>query len=278
MYHAPAPRPAPPPYRPPPSFRPSCHSSPVCGPRLAAPPPPPLPPKQLQLEAAAPLLTEAALVRSLAARLQQNLGHLEHGPHTVLLPGGRLPRPGRGRVVVHGLATAPRLEAVRQLVRGHGEEEWVARYLVSAVQVLYTLCPGLQCSVVLAADHLLLRCCLRGNEDSEDTEASEDSLHCHHPGLALAQLDMDTRTAAPEHTELVAGICGLRVTAGDILRVVAASAQLLSALVKKVNRILARRAALRRLDYLITQCTKVTICMANNEKRSFFTRYHIQTQ
>ena len=51
----------------------------------------------------------------------------------------------------------------------------------------------------------------------------------------------------------MAGIRGLHVVAGDILRVVAASAQLLSALVKKVNRILARRAALRRLDYLITQ-------------------------
>ena len=49
----------------------------------------------------------------------------------------------------------------------------------------------------------------------------------------------------------MAGIRGLHVVAGDILRVVAASAQLLSALVKKVNRILARRAALRRLDYLI---------------------------
>ena len=178
-------------------------------------------------------------------------------------------------MVVRGLSTTPRLEAVRQLVRGYGEEEWVARYLVSAVQVLYTLCPGLQCSVVLAADQLLLRCCLRGSEESEDTE---DSLHRQHPGLALAQLDMDTLTAAPEHAELVAGIRGLHVAAGDILRVVAASAQLLSALVKKVNRILARRAALRRLDYLITQCTKVTICMANNEKRSFFTRYHIQTQ
>ena len=114
-----------------------------------------------------------------AARLQRNLGHLEHGPHT----GGWGPRPGR---------------------------------------------------------------------EAEDT--------------------------LTEHAELVAGIRGLHVVAGDILRVVAASAQLLSALVKKVNRILARRAALRRLDYLITQCTKVTICMANNEKRSFFTRYHIQTQ
>ena len=117
-----------------------------------------------------------------AARLQRNLGHLEHGPHT----GGWGPRPGR--------------------------------------------------------------------------EAE------------------DTLTEHARHAELVAGIRGLHVVAGDILRVVAASAQLLSALVKKVNRILARRAALRRLDYLITQCTKVTICMANNEKRSFFTRYHIQTQ
>ena len=77
--------------------------------------------------------------------------------------------------------------------------------------------PSLQCSV----DQLL-----QGGEDSED------SLHRQHPGLALAQLDMDTRTAAPEHTELVAGLRGLHMAAGDILRVVAASAQLLSALVK----------------------------------------------
>ena len=93
-------------------------------------------------------------------------------------------------MMVRDLATAPRLEAVRQLVRGRGEEEWVAVYLVSAVQVLYTLCPSLQCSV-LAGDQLLLRCCLRGGEDTED------SLHRQHPGLGLAQLDMDTLTAAP---------------------------------------------------------------------------------
>ena len=49
----------------------------------------------------------------------------------------------------------------------------------------------------------------------------------------------------------MAGMRGLHVAAGDIPRL-AASAQLL-ALVKKVNLILARRAALRRLDYLITQ-------------------------
>ena len=35
--------------------------------------------------------------------------------------------PGRGHVVVRGLSTAPRLEAVRQLVRGYGEEERVAQ-------------------------------------------------------------------------------------------------------------------------------------------------------
>ena len=44
----------------------------------------------------------------------------------------------------------------------------------------------------------------------------------------------------------MAGMRGLHVASGDILRVVAASAQLL-ALVKKVNLILARRAALRRM-------------------------------
>ena len=43
----------------------------------------------------------------------------------------------------------------------------------------------------------------------------------------------------------MAGIPGLHVAAGDILSL-ATSAQLL-ALVKKVNRILARRAALRRM-------------------------------
>ena len=51
-------------------------------------------------------------------------------------------------------------------------------------------------------------------------EVSEDSLHRQHPGLALAQLDMDSRTVAPEHTELVAGLRGLLVASGDILRVV----------------------------------------------------------
>ena len=58
--------------------------------------------------------------------------------------------------------------------------------------------PSLQCS----GDQLL-----RG-------EVSEDSLHRQHPGLALAQLDMDTRTAAPEHAELVTGIRGLHVGPG----------------------------------------------------------------
>ena len=56
--------------------------------------------------------------------------------------------------------------------------------------------PSLQCS----GDQLL-----QGGEDSED------SLHRQHPGLALAQLDTDTLTAAPEHTELVAGLRGLHV-------------------------------------------------------------------
>ena len=56
---------------------------------------------------------------------------------------------------------------------------------------------------------------------------------------------MDTRTAASEHAKLVAGLRGLHVAAWDIL-CLATSAQLL-ALVKKVNLILARRAALRRM-------------------------------
>ena len=114
---------------------------------------------------------------------------------------------------------------------GHGEEERVAQ--CGALHAV----PSLQCS----GDQLL-----RG-------EVSEDSLHRQHPGLALAQLDMDTRTAAPEHAELVAGICGLHVAAGDILRVVAASAQLLSALVKKVNRILITQSKdfINEIDILI---------------------------
>ena len=48
--------------------------------------------------------------------------------------------------------------------------------------------PCAQCSV----DQLL-----QGGEDSEDSEDREDSLHHQHPSLALAQLDMDTLTAAP---------------------------------------------------------------------------------
>ena len=48
--------------------------------------------------------------------------------------------------------------------------------------------PCAQCSV----DQLL-----QGGEDSKDSEDREDSLHHQHPSLALAQLDMDTLTAAP---------------------------------------------------------------------------------
>ena len=77
----------------------------------------------------------------------------------------------------------------------------------------------------------------------QGSEVSEDSLHRQHPGLALAQLDTDTLTAAPEHAELVAGLRGLHVAAGDILR----------SCCPPSSRRLARRAALRRLDYLITQ-------------------------
>ena len=51
----------------------------------------------------------------------------------------------------------------------------------------------------------------------------------------------------------MAGIRGLHVVAGDILRVVAASAQLLSALVKKVNRILITQSKdfINEIDILI---------------------------
>ena len=151
--------------------------------------------------AAALLSKEAALVRSFAARLQQNLGFLEHGPHTAV--GVRLRDGARPR---HG----PEAGGGAAAGAGHGEEERVAQCgFLHAV-------PSLQCS-----GDQLLRC-----------EVSEDSLHRQHPGLALAQLDMDSRTVAPEHTELVAGLRGLHMAAGDILRVVAASAQLLFVLVK----------------------------------------------
>ena len=124
--------------------------------------------------AAALLPKEAALVRSFAARLQQNLGFLEHGPHTAvgarLRDGGARPR--------HG----PEAGGSAAAGAGHGEEERVAQ--CGALHAV----PSLQCSV----DQLL-----QGGEDSEDSEDREDSLHHQHPSLALAQLDMDTLTAAP---------------------------------------------------------------------------------
>ena len=119
---------------------------------------------------AALLPKEAALVRSFAARLQQNLGFLEHGPHTAvgarLRDGGARPRHGPE---VGGSAAAG---------AGHGEEERVAQCGALHLHAV----PSLQCSV----DQLL-----------QGGEVSEDSLHRQHPGLGLAQLDMDTRTAAP---------------------------------------------------------------------------------
>ena len=121
--------------------------------------------------AAALLSKEAALVRSFAARLQQNLGFLEHGPHTAvgarLRDGGARPR--------HG----PEAGGSAAAGAGHGEEERVAQ------------CGALH-SLQCLGDQLL-----QGGEDSEDSEDREDSLHHQHPGLALAQLDMDTLTAAP---------------------------------------------------------------------------------
>ena len=88
--------------------------------------------------AAALLPMEAALVRSFAARLQRNLGHLEHGPHT----GGW----GPGREAGGGAAAGA----------GHGEEERVAQCGALHLHAV----PSLQCSV----DQLL-----QGGEDSEDT-------------------------------------------------------------------------------------------------------------
>ena len=79
---------------------------------------------------AALLPKEAALVRSFAARLQQNLGFLEHGPHTAigarLRDGGARPRHGPE---VGGSAAAG---------AGHGEEERVAQCGL----YIYTLCPA----------------------------------------------------------------------------------------------------------------------------------------
>ena len=115
--------------------------------------------------AAALLSKEAALVRSFAARLQQNLGFLEHGPHTAV--GVRLRDGARPR---HG----PEAGGSEAAGAGHGEEERVAQCGALHLHAV----PSLQCSV----DQLL-----QGGEDSED------SLHRQHP----AQLDMDTRTAAP---------------------------------------------------------------------------------
>ena len=158
--------------------------------------------------AAALLPKEAALVRSFAARLQRNLGHLEHGPHT----GGR----GRGG----------RLEAVRQLVRG------TARRRGWRSAGLYTLCP--------ASSALWTSCC-RGARTARTARTLSTASTPALPSPA----GHGHADRGPDHAELVAGLCGLHVAAGVILRL-AASAQLL-ALVKKVNLILARRAALRRM-------------------------------
>ena len=119
-------------------------------------------------------------------------------------------------MVVRGLATAPRLQAVRQLVRG------TARRRGWRSAGLYTLCP--------ASSALWTSCC-RGARTART--------------VSTASTPPSPSPAGHGHAELVAGIPGLHVAAGDIPRL-AASAQLL-ALVKKVNLILARRAALRRM-------------------------------
>ena len=97
---------------------------------------------------AALLPKEAALVRSFAARLQQNLGFLERGPHTAigarLRDGGARPRHGPE---VGGSAAAG---------AGHGEEERVAQCGALHLHAV----PSLQCS----GDQLQ-----QGGEDSEDT-------------------------------------------------------------------------------------------------------------
>ena len=121
---------------------------------------------------AALLPKEAALVRSFAARLQQNLGFLEHGPHTAagarLRDGGARPR--------HG----PEVAGSAAAGAGHGEEERVAQCTAVQCGALHLhAVPSLQCSV----DQLLLQ----GGEDSEDSvtsrRAAEDEIdildiHC----------------------------------------------------------------------------------------------------
>ena len=102
-------------------------------------------------------------MRSFAARLQQNLGFLEHGPHTAagarLRDGGARPRHGPE---VGGSAAAG---------AGHGEEERVAQCGALHLHAM----PSLQCSV----------------DQLQGGEVSEDSLHRQHPGLALSQLYID---------------------------------------------------------------------------------------
>ena len=127
-------------------------------------------------------------------------------------------------MVVRGLATAPRLEAVRQLVRGTARR----RGRRSAGLYIYTLCP--------ASSAPWTSCCGARTARTVSTASTPASPSPAGHGHA---------DPGPEHAELVAGLRGLHVAAGVILRL-AASAQLL-ALVKKVNLILARRAALRRM-------------------------------
>ena len=131
-------------------------------------------------------------------------------------------------MVVRGLATAPRLEAVRQLVRGTARR----RGWRSAGLYIYTLSP--------ASSALWTSCC-RGARTARTARTLSTASTPALPSPA----GHGHADRGPDHAELVAGLCGLHVAAGVILRL-AASAQLL-ALVKKVNLILARRAALRRM-------------------------------
>ena len=156
-------------------------------------------------------------MRSFAARLQQNLGFLEHGPHTAI--GARL-RDGGARPR-HG----PEVAGSAAAGAGHGEEERVAQCGL----YIYTLCP--------ASSALWTSCC-RGARTARTLSTASTPALPSPAGHGHAD-------RGPEHAELVAGLRGLRVAAGDIL-CLATSAQLL-ALVKKVNLILARRAALRRM-------------------------------
>ena len=161
-------------------------------------------------------------MRSLAARLQRNLGHLEHG---------RTPEAGGRGEAAWWCAASPQPRGWRRCgswceARRGGEGAWR-----SAGLYIYTLSP--------ASSARGTSCCGASSARTARTVSTAST-----PALP-SPAGHGHADRGPDHAELVAGLCGLHVAAGVILRL-AASAQLL-ALVKKVNLILARRAALRRM-------------------------------